>query len=73
MSTYNSVLGPDQIEPDGQVPNSEDAEESEANSLLSEVKPERNKHSTIHTAHQFLKDPNVQVEDSLRFKNKTVG
>lgn len=67
MSTYNSILGPDQLEADGQVPNSKDAEESEANSLLSEAKPDRNKHSTIHTAHQFLKDPNVQVEESLHF------
>ncbi|KAL7987892.1 hypothetical protein Chor_006811, partial [Crotalus horridus] len=55
-----SKSGPDHIEVERQVPNSEDAEESEANSLLSEVKPDRNKHSTIHTAHQFLKDPNVQ-------------
>ncbi|KAG8124032.1 hypothetical protein E2320_019500 [Naja naja] len=55
-----SKSGPEQIEADSQVSNSEDAEEREANSLLSEVKSDRNKQSTIHTAHQFLKDPNVQ-------------
>ncbi|XP_034264874.1 midasin [Pantherophis guttatus] len=55
-----SKSGPELIEADSQVPNSEDAEEREANSLLPEGKPDRNKHSTIHTAHQFLKDPNVQ-------------
>lgn len=64
---YNSILGPELIEADSQVPNSEDAEEREANTLLPEGKPDRNKHSTIHTAHQFLKDPNVQVEDSSHF------
>ncbi|XP_070589310.1 midasin [Erythrolamprus reginae] len=50
-----SKPGPEQIEADSQVPNCEDAEEREENSLLPEVKPDRNKDSTIHTVHQFLK------------------
>ncbi|XP_054829779.1 midasin [Eublepharis macularius] len=49
-----SKSGPAEMELEAQDLNSEDEKECGTDKPLSEVKPDRNKESTIHTAHQFL-------------------
>ncbi|KAJ6665782.1 hypothetical protein lerEdw1_001254 [Lerista edwardsae] len=55
-----SKSGPDEAELEVQVLNPEDDKERGTEKAPSEVKPERNKDSTIHTAYQFLRDPTFQ-------------
>ncbi|XP_061479315.1 midasin isoform X2 [Rhineura floridana] len=55
-----SGVGSEEVELDSQVLSSEDDEERGADKSQSEVQPDRNKNSTIHTAYQFLKDTTIQ-------------
>ncbi|XP_066468783.1 midasin [Tiliqua scincoides] len=56
----SSKSGSEEVELEGQALNPEDDKERGTEKPLSEVKPERTKDSTIHTAHQFLKDTTFQ-------------
>lgn len=55
------LVGPDEAELEVQALNPEDDKERGTEKPPSEVKSERNKDSTIHTAYQFLKDSTFQV------------
>ncbi|XP_060128572.1 midasin isoform X2 [Zootoca vivipara] len=53
--------GPEEVELDSQALNSEEDEERGTEKSPLEVKPsERDKNTTIHTAHQFLRDTSIQ-------------
>uniref|UniRef100_A0A8D2KWR3 Midasin n=1 Tax=Varanus komodoensis TaxID=61221 RepID=A0A8D2KWR3_VARKO len=60
------MSGTAEVELESQALSSEDDIEGRADKSPSEVKPDRNKHSTIHTAHQFLRDTSVQNPEQLR-------
>lgn len=55
-----SKIGSQELELEGQAMNLEDDKERGTEKPSSEVKPERNKDSTVHTALQFLKDATYQ-------------
>ncbi|KAH0622150.1 hypothetical protein JD844_024188 [Phrynosoma platyrhinos] len=50
----------DELELDGKALNIEEEEEYGKEKSPPEIKPDRNKYSTIHTAHQFMKDTAFQ-------------
>ncbi|XP_072854872.2 midasin isoform X1 [Pogona vitticeps] len=55
-----SKSGSEEVELDGQALSFEEEEERGEDKSPLEVKQDRNKDSTIHTAHQFLKDTTIQ-------------
>lgn len=59
-------IGSQELELEGQAMNLEDDKERGTEKPSSEVKPERNKDSTVHTALQFLKDATYQVNNIVQ-------
>ncbi|XP_062836825.1 midasin isoform X1 [Anolis carolinensis] len=55
-----SKPGPEEMELDGQALSTEEEEGHGKETSSPQIKPERSKYSTIHIAHQFLKDTTIQ-------------